>query len=401
MAEQHEAFLSLWVDGEPVDDIDDRLQRVEVVERTHDASSFRIVLSMSPSDQDASWPLLDDERFHLMRRLTVALGVGPYKTGEPEALVVVLDGYITSLEPYFGPDRVPDSTLEIGGLDASCLMHFEARVREWYDKSDSQIVREIYESYGFDCDIADMAPTRSRDRSSVLQRSTDAEFVRMLARRNGCECFVEPRDTSVTQGSHPGRAIIGHFHRPRLDSKPQPALSLSPRAYPSLMSMRARWQSHRPTSVVARHLDPHTRRIQTSSQDGPKLPKLGSQSRIDLIGPRLQTLKRGATLRPLGLQHERVPHDQSELDNFVFAAHMDNDWLAEATGKVQGLRYETIVRPRRLVDVEGAGTQLDGPWYVRSAAHVWERNKATDSYEVDLEMCRNALGAAEGRASAP
>jgi len=399
MAEQYEAFLSLWVDGEPIDDLEDRLRRVEVVERSRDASSFRILLSMAPSDTDASWPLLDDGRFQLMRRWTIAFGVGPYKSGEPDALSVVLDGYITSVEPYFGPDRVPDSTLEIAGLDASCLMHFESRVREWYDKSDAQIVREIYESYGFDCDISDTAPTRARDRSSMLQRSTDAEFVRMLARRNGCECFVEARDATVAKGSHPGRAIVAHFHRPRLDAKAQPALSLSPRAYPSLMSMRASWQSHRPTSIVGHHLDPHSRKIQTATQDAPKLRKLGSQGRVDLLVPRLRGLERGATLRPLGLQHERVPHDQAELENFVFAAHLDNDWFVEATGKVQGLRYETILRPRRLVDIEAAGEQLDGPWYVRSAAHVWERNKATDSYEVDVELCRNALGAGSGKAA--
>lgn len=398
MAQQRQAFVALWVDGESVgEQIEDRIRRVEVVETTHDSSSFRIVLSMAPSDADGSWPLLDDTRFELLRRISIAFGVGAQDSREPESLVTLLDGYITSVEPYFGPQRVPDSTLEIRGLDASCLMHFEARVREWKNQTDGEIVKAIYDSYGFASDVAKTAPTRHADRSSVLQRGTDAEFVRLLGRRNGFEYFVEATDQSIIKGNHPGQNMVGHFHAPRLDGKAQPAIELTPRAFPSVVSLRARWHSHRPTTIVSRHIDPHTRKIQTVTQDAPKLKKLGSQGRLDLLKPKLDALAKKASLRPIAFQHEHVPHEEAELRNFAFGEFLDNDWLAEASCKVQGLRYEAVVRARRLIDLSGAGDRLDGPWYVRSAAHVWGRDSATDTYEVDLHLVRNALGPLPGQ----
>lgn len=395
MAEpQYQTFVSVWFDGAAMTDFDDRVRSVEVVERAHGASSFRIAMSMAPSDSDTSWPLIDDPRFELMRRVTIAFGIGPYRSVEPTTTAIALDGYITSVEPYYGPHRVPDSTLEIAGLDASCLMHLEARVREWHGQTDAAVVRDIYESYGFATEVPDTAPTRHAATSSLLQRTTDAEFVRMLARRNGFEAFVEAADRPVEQGDHPGKAVVGHFHAPRLGLAPQPALALAPRSHPSLIELRARWDSHRPTTIVSRFIDPHSRRIHTATHSSPKLTKLGAKGRIDLLRPKLAALARGATLEPIALQHERVPHHRTEVDSFAFADYVDSNWLAEATGKVQGLRYGAVVRARRPVTITGAGGLVDGPWYVRSAAHTWTRNQPTHSYEIDLDLARNALGPA-------
>jgi hypothetical protein len=389
--EQRQSFVSVWIDGASMDDFDDRVQRLEVTERAMDASSFRMVMSMAPSDQ-GTWDLMDDERFELMRRITIAFGLGPYRSTEPETLTVVFDGYITSVEPYFGPHRVPDSTLEVAGLDASCLMHFEARPREWKGQSDADIVRTIYQSYGFATDVPDTAPTRHGHTASLLQRTTDAEFVRMLARRNGFECYVEPDDSEVEAKNHPDAHVIGHFHPPRLELDPQPALTLMPRTHPSLIELRARWDSHRPTTIVSRHIDPRSRRIQTAIQDKPRLKQLGKHTRHDLLREKLAPLTRKATLNPIGLQHSHVPHHETELRSLAWADYLDSNWLAEATGKVQGLRYEQIIRARRPVDIQGCGELMDGPWYVRSACHMWKQNEPTQSYEIDIELVRNALG---------
>jgi len=97
-------------------------------------------------------------------------------------------------------------------------------------------------------------------------------------------------------------------------------------------------------------------------------------------------------LEPVGLQHSGVPHHQSELDAFAGADQQESDWLAEATARVQGLRYGRIVKARRPVAIQGSGKLLDGPWYVRSANHRWQQDSSTQVYEVDLELVRNALG---------
>lgn len=394
MAEQREATVDVWIDGELMEDFEDRVLELEVEERSTDASSFRILMSMGPNE-DEEWVVIDDPRFQLMRRVTIAFGVGLPDEQDAGEKRVLFDGYITSIEPYFGPQRVPDSTFEISGLDASCLMHFEARVREWSGKSDGQIVRAIYADYGFDVDVPDTAPTRQHNTASLLQRCTDAEFVRMLARRNGFECYVEHSGAKIAKGSHPGKQIVGHFHAPRLEASPQPDLELLPRSHPSLIELRARWDSHRPTRIVSRHIDMRSRKILEASRDTPKLHKLGKYTRADLIHTRLGELKRVATLDPVEIQRGMVPHHETELNSFVFADYLENNWLAEASGKVQGLRYSDIVRARRPIGVAGGGQLVNGPWYVRSARHVFRRGAPTEAYEVEVELVRNALGPVE------
>ena len=395
--EQWKAFISLWIDGKLMEDFEDRVRYLEVAERTQDASSFRMAMAMSPSQN--TWPLIDDERFQLMRRITIEFGIGPDRSREPEKQSIVFDGYVTSVEPCFGPQRVPDSTLEVAGLDASCLMHFEARLKEWKDQTDADIARAIYRSYGFAVDAAPTAPTRQARTGSLLQRGTDAEFLRLLARRNGFECYVEPNGSAVAEAAHPGSAVVGHFHPPRVEGTPQPPLSLFPLAYPSLIDLRARWDSHRPTRIVSRTIDPESRRIQSAILEKPPLKQLGKTTRRDLLKDRLAVLRKQATLDPVGLQHARAPHHESELRSFAFADYLESNWLAEATGRVQSLRYQDILRARRTVDLEGCGELVNGPWYVRTACHRWNRSQATDSYEVEVELVRDALGPmAAGRA---
>jgi phage protein D len=390
--EQWQAFVSLWIDGKPMADFEDRVRYLEVAERTLEASSFRMVMAMSPSQ--TTWPLIDDERFQLMRRITIELGLGSYRDRVSEKRSVIFDGYLTSVEPHFGPQRVPDSTLEVAGLDASCLMHFEARLKEWKDQTDAAIACAIFKSYGFAVDVASTGPSRQARTGSLLQRGTDAEFLRLLARRNGFEFYVEPDGSTVAEAVHAGSAVVGHFHPPRVERQPQPPLSLFPLAYPSLIEFRARWDSHRPTRVVSRTIDPESRRIQTAVQEKPPLKQLGKKTRQDLLKDRMAVLRKQATLDAVGLQHAQAPHHESELRAFALADYLESNWLAEATGRVQGLRYPDILRARRPVDVDGCGELANGPWYVRTACHRWDRSQATDSYEVDVELVRDALGRA-------
>ncbi|RYZ31927.1 MAG: hypothetical protein EOO72_16075, partial [Myxococcaceae bacterium] len=147
MAEQRAAFLQLWIDGQPMTDARGRVTRLEVDERTDDASSFHLSLDMAPTDA-GDWDALADGRFALLKRVTISFGLGAPDSEAPDVQEVVFDGYITAVEPYFGPSRVPDSSLEVYGLDASCLMHLEERTRSFSGLSDAGIVRQVYGEYG-------------------------------------------------------------------------------------------------------------------------------------------------------------------------------------------------------------------------------------------------------------
>ncbi|MES2639547.1 MAG: contractile injection system protein, VgrG/Pvc8 family [Myxococcota bacterium] len=393
MNPQREAWIRVWLDGEPWVEAPQRLLSAVVEERADGATWFKLKLDLAPIDGD--WDLLADPRFALLRRVTLAFSLGPVEQGEAGSETVVVDGYVTSVEARFGPQRVPDSHLELEGYDAACLMHLDDRVRAWTDRSDAAIVRTILAEYGFGADVDETAPSRAADRGTLLQRGTDAEFLRLLARRNGFELWMERAPGAVSAGAHPGAAFVGHFHKPRLGDPPQPPLRLMPREEPSLLEFCARWESHHPTTTQSWHLDERTRRVQTTRAKLSPYHKLGARSRADLLTARLaEVLPQRPNLTPLGLPFADVPHDQHELGTLAAAELQESDWLLSATGTVQTLRYPVVLRARRPVAVEGAGKALDGTWYVRSVRHTWTADAHTRRYDAEVELVRNAMGAA-------
>jgi hypothetical protein len=392
MAEQRQAWLKLWIDGQPYEEALGRILKLEVDERADGASSFQISFDMAPIEGD--WDLLADGRFALLHAITIELGVGPTNADEPTDTARVLQGYITAVEPRFGENRVPDTTLEVSGLDASCLMHFEERTKTWSGMTDSAIVSSIYQSYGFSTDVEDTPTTRSPERGPLVQRTTDAEFIRLLAKRNGFEAYVERSDAPVTPGAAPGQEVVGHFHAPRVGQASQPVLTLMPRETPSIIEMRARWESHRPATVIGSHIDEKTRRLSTSTFDKSRFPKLGAVSRADILKQRFaEVLPAMPTAASVTRQSSDVPWGAAEAESMAWADFQQADWLAEAEGTVHGLRYEKILRARRPVDIAGAGKLLDGTWYARGVSHRWNRGEQTKRYEVGVDLVRNALGA--------
>ncbi|MFO0762634.1 MAG: contractile injection system protein, VgrG/Pvc8 family, partial [Byssovorax sp.] len=338
------------------------------------------------------WDLLADGRFALLHAVTIQLGLGPTGGAAPDQRAYVMHGYITTVEARIGEKRVPDSTLEIHGLDASCLMHFEERTRVWSDLTDADIVRAIYTEYGFGADIDPTPTTRSKTRGPFVQRSTDAELIRLLARRNGFEAYVERTDGPIKAGAATGTEVVGHFHLPRVGQKAQPELSLLPKETPSLLDLSARWESHRPAVVAGAHIDERTRRIRSTRVTESPYPRMGSTSRADILKKRFaEVLPNKPTIEASFRQSVDVPYEQAEVESLARHDFGEADWLVEARGTVNAVRYATILRARRPVSLKGAGRLLDGTWYVRSTQHRWMRHTETKRYEVDVDLVRNAL----------
>jgi len=86
-------------------------------------------------------------------------------------------------------DATPDNTAvaraseDQTGTDAMCLMHLSTATREWYGLRDSDIAAELFGKYGFASgpdSIEATAPVREQSRASMVQRGTDAQFLRNL-----------------------------------------------------------------------------------------------------------------------------------------------------------------------------------------------------------------------------
>lgn len=429
-APQRPAVLRLWLDGVALEQLGDSVLSIEVDERSDEASTARVVVDMSPiaTGPDAGdWDALEYgdfasarglPAFRLLSRLTVQLGFEAVDTSAGSGdVATVFDGYVTAVEPVFGENRVPDSYLVLHCLDASCLMHLETVTRQWEDVTDAQIAAELFGKYGFTATVGDTVQDGGLVRDAVApglaQRGTDAELLRVLARRNGFEWYVEAAAGPVQAGPHPGTGVVGHFHAPRVDAPEQPALSLFPRTAPTLRSFRARYDSHQPTRIRSWHIDERSRLLQTADLVDTDLLRMGSHSRGDVVAERLGVIRpvRAAAAVAVGssagegrpatidIASGNVPHTAAEVLALARASLRMADWFVTGTGTVQCDRYGTVIRPRRPVTVAGTGHLLDGRWYVQGVRHRWavdpdapEQEQRTRRYEADVTLVRNALG---------
>jgi hypothetical protein len=413
MTEQRQGGLRVWLDGQPLEQLGDWILQLEVEEHTDEASTFRMVVDMSPIEGDrdgGDWDVLEHGTFsdthqipdfRLLHRITVEFSLEEDEGAEISS--TVMDGYITCVEPVFGESRVPDSKLILTGMDATCLMHFETKTREWHGMADADIAREIFDEYGFqstDETIEDTSPVRLLDRSTMVQRCTDAEFIRMLARRNGYETYLEPAQTQISTGAYAASDLIAHFHPPRPDGDMQEALNLFPREAPSLIEYRARWESHQPTTIRAWHINEQTRKIMRAEITDPGYERMGDFSREQVLTDRLGAIFNGRTVpTAMDLQSSDVPHDETEVSHMARADYRRLDWFVTGTGTVRCERYPAIVRSRRPIELTGAGHLLDGRWYVQAVRHRWgvdperpEEEPVVRRYEADITLVRNALG---------
>lgn len=420
-------YLRIWLDGVAVESLAGSVLSVDVEERADEASSARILLDLSPvglSEDAGDWDALEHgpfaqarglPGFRLLSRVTIALGFEA-ADADPAVTATVFDGFVTAIEPVIGRNRVPDSYLILTCLDASCLMHLETVTRTWDELTDAQIAAEIFGKYGFASTpgdtIEDGGVSRDAATPGLVQRGTDAEFLRMLARRNGFEWYLEPTGV-VHAGAHPGRDVVGHFHSPRVDATPQPVLALFPRLAPTLQTFRARFDSHQPSRVRSWHIDERSRALQRVDLEDTALTRMGSHGRGSVLAERLGTIqpvRAGATTAgepggpgslpaTLDIVSGNVPHSPVELANLARASLRVADWFVVGSGTVQCDRYPQVVRSRRPVTVSGAGHLLDGLWYCQGVRHRWgvdpadpEREQSVRRYEADVTVVRNALG---------
>ena len=94
-------------------------------------------------------------------------------------------------------------------------MNLEEKVKEWVDVTDADVANSIFGDYGItpaSDNSDDDSPTHTEDGHTLMQRASDIQFLRNLARRNGKLCRVVCTDT-------PGQRT-GYFAKPSVDGDP-------------------------------------------------------------------------------------------------------------------------------------------------------------------------------------
>lgn len=320
------------------------------------AASFRIKVAISRQD-DGLWIFLEDERIKPWAKVTISVNV----SDEDQE---ILTGYITQLKPHIAPDE-NGSYLEIYGMDPSCLMSLEEKVKVWPNMSDSDIAGQIFAEYNLIPEVDDTGVIHDEALATITQRDTDIQFLKRLARRNGFECFVS--------------AESGFFRKPVLEGEALPFLAAHFGCETNLIAFDAKLNTLRPTKVEMHQIDPVAKEVQDSVVEAGEQALLGRDRAESVAAPN--------GIVPRLFVRQAVSVNQPEMDNFCRALFDEAEWLIEATGEVETVLYGAVLRAKSLVPIKGVGETFSGTYYITNVKHLFK----VDKYTQQFRARRNAL----------
>jgi phage protein D len=319
------------------------------------AAVFRIKVSIR--QQDDHWSFLDDERIRLWNKVVISAN-----TGDQDQTVIT--GYITHLKPHFEANE-NQSFLEICGMDPTSLMSIEEVIKDWPNKSDSDIAREIFAKYDLTPQVDETGITHDDTVSTIIQRETDIQFLKRLARRNGFECFAS--DTT------------GYFRKPVLTDPPQPVLAVHFGSETNVVSFDGRINALRPTAVEMHQIDTVGKQLQDSNVETGSLRQLGRDSVASLTAP-------GPASARLFVR-QAIATGEPEMKNLAQAVFDEAAWLMQVNGEIDTATYGSVLQTKQLVPIKGVGEVFSGLYYVTNVKHVFTMN----SYTQQFMARRNAL----------
>jgi len=376
-------------DGSAVsDDFYGDVVSLTVEESTTAAGNFYLQLVTRLQD-DGSWTYLDDDRLALFNKISIQIGFtggsGPDGSagdstggnGGDQGLTTVFDGYITDIHLNLGSD--PGNTfIDVSGMDSTVLMGMEEKIASWPNMKDSDIVEQIMSSYGLNPQIDGTSTTHQDNVTTVMQRATDLQFVRELAQRNGMEFYIETDD----QGN-----ATGFFRAPQLSGPPQPDLAIHAADQSHLRSFSAHLNGQRPLNVKSVQMDIRADSPNTAQVSDADRTKLGASDANALVGGPLGSLVTPKDAQAQILVLATPTSDLTELRTAAQAVRDEADWLIMAAGEINSEAYQSVLRPRRLVQVKGAGRAYSGKYYVTRVTHDIRHD---GSYTQKFEARRNA-----------
>jgi phage protein D len=358
----------LLVDGQPVAaDLYAALASLDVEEHAELPGAIQLTVPVA-SDGAGDLTRVSDAAFRPFANLAVVVTV---EGGGSEC---IFDGYVLSHKLHL--DRgTAASTLEVWGQDASWLMNLEDKVKEWADVTDGAVANAIFGDYG----IAPAADNTTDDSAAhteaghtLMQRASDIQFLRQLARRNGKLC-------RVAGGSAAG-ALTGTFARPDLTASPAITLTLNDPDKVMVQAIDFEWDVTRPTEVDARQA------LFTSADDGgvagdatdAGLPLLAARGLAELAG------------RPMKGLLTTTVDDAGELGQRATSVLREGGFFVRATGDVDLAATGAVLRVGAIVQLDGVGSVHAGTYLVWSVRHAI----TLDAYKMSFVLVRNAVGPA-------
>lgn len=355
-----------------------------------DAATVRLRLAIAVND-DGEWTYLDDDRLSLFSPVEIRLG---YQEGEGlagalggllggggnDGLIPVFTGFVHGVDVQIG--SVPgQSQIDVSLTDTSLLMGLEDRIAVWTDVSDSEVIERIAGAYADNTEVDSTETVHAEDGSVLVQRGTDLQFVRMLARRNGLEFAFE---TDAASSNVTAIATL-----PQLDGTPQPDLAVLFGDQSNLASFHVRVDGRLPLNVDVSQVDISTKSANSAQVSDISLNLLGADDLGALAAGDIDALAPPQTATSQLMLLGPPTSDSTELTALAQSVRDTAGWFMTATGEINCDAYGAVLQPRRTVLVKGAGSLYSGTYYVTGVTH---RITSDGRYRQTFEAKRNALG---------
>jgi phage protein D len=369
------ATFQFLINGDPADDqLLAVMGPLEVEENADLPGAIQVTL---PVDTDGNGDLtfVNDERFQPFSNLAV---VATPDGGSDEC---IFDGYVLSNKLHLQKGTT-GSTLRVWGQDASWLMNLEEKIKEWVDVTDADVANSIFGDYGItaaDSNTDDDSPSHTEDGHTLMQRASDIQFLRSLARRNGKLCRVACTDT-------PGQRT-GYFAKPDLGGDPAVTLELNDPEEWTVDALDLEWDVTRPTEVKAAQA-----LFDDSDEDGASVDQ--TDSGLDLLDDRDLSTFSGKTMSVV----LTAPVDAAdELTLRAESVLREAGWFVRCEGQADASRLKAVLRVGTIVQINGAGSLNSGKYFVWSVRHTIDKQ----SHKMSFVLVRNAIGSAPSGGGGP
>lgn len=352
------------VDGASDEQLYDDLIAVEVSERVGEPSSFAIQVAIF-KEPNGGWTRLDETTadnggFAPWQRITIAAGFDD----RPDVLI---DGYVGGVAPRFEPVEA-DSYLLVWGYDAGYAMDLDEKVKAWPDRKYSDVASELFSAYGLTPVVTDTQVFQREQEDLLIQRGTDWQLLKQLARRVGFDVFV--------------RGGSGYFRPPDLSRTPQKDLTVHfGDVATNVIWFEPRVVGDLPTKITMARANAVSKKIEKVEIDASPLRALGGRSGDAMRGGRQVQAQPVALALP-----EPIVSDQA-MEALVTGIRRRNDWLVTGEGEIDGMLYGRALRADGVVLIKGAGRSFSGRYYVTEVTH----RLTSEGYTQRFKVTRNAL----------
>jgi phage protein D len=335
----------------------DSILQVEVEDNGLMADIFRLKIPITMLS-NGDWSLVSESLFNPQTEVEISVKVDDY-------IESLIKGYVTDHRIHFDSDP-GISYIEVIGMDSTCLMNLKQVNKEWSNMSDSSIASTIFSDYGFTPDVEQTQPVHSDIK--IIQRTTDIQFLRMLARRNGLECYLQ---------SDPNTGMVtGCFKKPKLDGTTQKDLAFNFGSETNVEIIDISYSSLKPTEAKIQQIDIKSKSTKSFNTQSCTLDVLGKEKTLDMLKEKPNVL-----LRTQGANTD------AELKSLCEVATNVGSWAIIATGEVDFSAYKSILHSNRIVLLKGAGSVHSGTYYISRVHHILSPEK----YKQRFEIKRNAL----------